>query len=143
MPDKTEKSAAPKVIKWTEEEWASVANHLFDQKGAVLLSSPRLEEIRAKDVFLAQEALPEDRHRKLISIAQGFQGIRDRLSTIFQHMNHAQQGSAAGVPAPDAQAAAPAVDAAANAGPAALANAPAENEQKSPGREKKPQAQQA
>ncbi len=71
MPDKTEKSAAPKVIKWTEEEWSSVANHLFGQKGAVLLSSPRLEEIRAKDVFLAQEALPEDRHRKLISIAQG------------------------------------------------------------------------
>src|SRR5215217_9591361 len=91
MPDKTEKSAAPKVIKWTEEEWASVANHLFDQKGAVLLSSPKLEEIRAKDVFLAQEALPEDRHRKLISIAQGFQGIRDRLSTIFHGMNKVRQ----------------------------------------------------
>ena len=91
MPDKTEKSAAPKVIKWTEEEWASVANHLFEQKGAVLLSSPRLEEIRAKDVFIAQEALPEDRHRKLISIAQGFQGIRDRLSTIFQNMNKVRQ----------------------------------------------------
>ena len=91
MPDKTEKPAAPKVIKWTEEEWASVANHLFEQKGAVLLSSPRLEEIRAKDVFMAQEALPEDRHRKLISIAQGFQGIRDRLSTIFQNMNKVRQ----------------------------------------------------
>jgi len=91
MPDKTEKSAAPKVIKWTEDEWASVANHLFEQKGAVLLSSPRLEEIRAKDVFMAQEALPEDRHRKLISIAQGFQGIRDRLSTIFQGMNKVRQ----------------------------------------------------
>src|ERR1700712_856375 len=106
MPDKTEKSAAPKVIKWTEEEWASVANHLFGQKGAVLLSSPRLEEIRAKDVFLAQEALPEDRHRKLISIAQGFQGIRDRLSTIFQGMSQAQQGLPASTPAAAAQAAA-------------------------------------
>jgi len=143
MPDKTEKSAAPKVIKWTEEEWASVANHLFDQKGAVLLSSPRLEEIRAKDVFLAQETLPEDRHRKLISIAQGFQGIRDRLSTIFQHMNHAQQGNANGMPAPDVQAAPPPVPAAGNAGPAGPASLPMENDQKTQGREKKLQAQQA
>jgi hypothetical protein len=91
MPDKTEKAASTKVIKWTEEEWASVANHLFAQKGPALLSSPGLEEIRAKDVFLAQEALSEDRHRKLISIAQGFQGIRHRLAAIFEGMNEARQ----------------------------------------------------
>ena len=117
MPDKIEKSAAPKVIKWTEEEWASVANHLFGQKGAVLLSSPRLEEIRAKDVFLAQEALPEDRHRKLISIAQGFQGIRDRLSTIFQGMSH-EQGLAESTPAPEAPAPAAPAEAATERRPA-------------------------
>ena len=145
MPDKTEKSAAPKVIKWTEEEWASVANHLFDQKGAVLLSSPRLEEIRAKDVFLAQETLPEDRHRKLISIAQGFQGIRDRLSTIFQHMNHEQQGktNTTPAPAPDAQADAPVPDAIERSAPAASANPAVESEPKTHAREKKPAPQQA
>jgi outer membrane biosynthesis protein TonB len=143
MLDKIEKSASPKVIKWTEEEWASVANHLFGQKGAVLLSSPRLEEIRAKDVFLAQEALPEDRHRKLISIAQGFQGIRDRLSTIFQGMSHAQQGLPGGTPAPDVQVAAPAVDAGEAGADASVSEAPAGNDRKTHGREKKPQAQQA
>lgn len=146
MPDKTEKSAAPKVIKWTEEEWASVANHLFDQKGTVLLSSPRLEEIRAKDVFLAQEALPEDRHRKLISIAQGFQGIRDRLSTIFQNMNQAQQGGKDGTPAPVVQlvqaTAAPVADAADDGKAAGVRSPHAEDEQKNPGRERKPQPQQ-
>jgi hypothetical protein len=143
MPDKIEKSASPKVIKWTEEEWASVANHLFGQKGAVLLSSPRLEEIRAKDVFLAQEALPEDRHRKLISIAQGFQGIRDRLSTIFQGMSQAQQGLPASTPAPAAQAAAPAVDAADAGDDAGVSEAPSGNDRKNHAREKKTHTQQA
>ena len=137
MPDKTEKSAAPKVIKWTEEEWASVANHLFEQKGAVLLSSPRLEEIRAKDVFMAQETLPEDRHRKLISIAQGFQGIRDRLSTIFQNMNKVRQDDLF----KREQAAAAPENGTANLAPEATAPkaAPAQPSRRS-GRDKAPQA---
>ena len=141
MPDKTEKSVSPKVIKWTEEEWASVANHLFDQKGAVLLSSSRLEEIRAKDVFLAQDALPEDRHRKLISIAQGFQGIRDRLSTIFQNMSRSGQD----LPADIRPVEAPAVTAAfvdADAGETAGAtSAHAGNGRNHQGREKRPPPQ--
>ena len=135
MPDKTEKSAAPKVIKWTEEEWSSVANHLFGQKGAVLLSSPRLEEIRAKDVFLAQEALPEDRHRKLISIAQGFQGIRDRLSTIFQGMSQARQDDLFKREQAQAVPAAPAMT-------QVVASEPTQ-EQRRPVRERKPRAQEA
>jgi hypothetical protein len=143
MPDKTEKTATPKVIKWTEEEWASVANHLFDQKGAVLLSSPRLEEIRAKDVFLAQEALPEDRHRKLISIAQGFQGIRDRLSTIFQGMSRDGQNLPSESRPADVATAAPAPEAAGADEAASVADAPAGNSRNSQGREKRPHPQQA
>ena len=139
MPDKTEKSAAPKVIKWTEEEWASVANHLFGQKGAVLLSSPRLEEIRAKDVFLAQETLPEDRHRKLISIAQGFQGIRDRLSTIFQGMGQASQNELFNQSQPQQQPDAPATESA----PAETQDIQPGQEQKRPVRERKPRGHDA
>jgi hypothetical protein len=149
MPDKTEKAASTKVIKWTEEEWASVANHLFAEKGPALLSSPGLEEIRAKDVFLAQEALPEDRHRKLISIAQGFQGIRHRLAAIFEGMNEARQNDLFRRDHPEAGAATQP----ANAGEAgearpeqaavavereeAVASLP-EQEMKKPAREKKP-----
>lgn len=143
MPDKTEKSAAPKVIKWTEEEWASVANHLFEQKGAVLLSSPRLEEIRAKDVFMAQETLPEDRHRKLISIAQGFQGIRDRLSTIFQNMNKVRQDDLfkreQEVATTDADAAGAAVTAPAPAAEPAPAQPASPQPSRRSGRDKTPQ----
>jgi len=143
MPDKTEKSAAPKVIKWTEEEWASVANHLFDQKGAVLLSSPRLEEIRAKDVFLAQEALPEDRHRKLISIAQGFQGIRDRLSTIFQQMNHAHQTGQHGTAALETQPAALVADIGNVAEPASAGKSRTDDADGNQAHDRKPPSQQA
>ena len=142
MPDKTEKSAAPKVIKWTEEEWASVANHLFGQKGAVLLSSPRLEEIRAKDVFLAQETLPEDRHRKLISIAQGFQGIRDRLSTIFQGMSQASQNDLFNRAQPQQEQPVAATEAAA-VEPAQAHDLQPGQEQKRPIRERKPRGQDA
>ena len=150
MPDKTEKAASTKVIKWTEEEWASVANHLFEQKGAALLSSPGLEEIRAKDVFLAQETLPEDRHRKLISIAQGFQGIRHRLATIFESMNQARQNDlfrrehpqAGAAPEPEskaeAAAASPHADFTVEHDNAAAAPAATQG-MKKPGREKKAQ----
>ncbi len=143
MPDKTEKSVAPKVIKWTEEEWSSVANHLFGQKGAVLLSSPRLEEIRAKDVFLAQEALPEDRHRKLISIAQGFQGIRDRLSTIFQGMSQARQDDPVKREQVEQGEAAPAMTEVQASEPADDSDTQPALEPKRPGRERKPRSQEA
>jgi hypothetical protein len=71
------------VIKWTEEEWSKIALWLVQRKGAGLLTSGRLEDIKARDVFEAQEVLPEERHRKQISIAQGFQGIRVRLGELF------------------------------------------------------------
>lgn len=87
MPRKPETAAAPTVIKWTEEEWERIASHLLQMKGRQLLNSPELEEVKAKDVFNAQEALPESRHRKLISISQGFQAIRQRLHSILQKLD--------------------------------------------------------
>ncbi|MEC4723825.1 hypothetical protein RY831_32425 [Noviherbaspirillum sp. CPCC 100848] len=91
MPRKPEPVAAPAVIKWTEEEWELIARRLLDIKGPELLQSAQLEEVKAKDVFLAQECLPEDRHRKLISISQGFQAIRQRLHGILQKVRDAAQ----------------------------------------------------
>lgn len=74
------------VIKWTEDEWEAVASRLLDAHGPALLSSPNLEEVKAKDVFIAQEVLPKGRHRKLISISQGFAGSRLRLHGILQKL---------------------------------------------------------
>jgi hypothetical protein len=92
MPRKPEPVAAPAVIKWTEEEWESIARRLLDVKGRELLQSAQLDEVKAKDVFLAQDdALPEDRHRKLISISQGFQAIRQRLHGILQKVGSSAQ----------------------------------------------------
>ncbi|MEC4723554.1 hypothetical protein RY831_30920 [Noviherbaspirillum sp. CPCC 100848] len=91
MPRKPEPVAAPAVIKWTEEEWELIARRLLDIKGPELLQSAQLEEVKAKDVFLAQECLPEVRHRKLISISQGFQAIRQRLHGILQKVRDAAQ----------------------------------------------------
>lgn len=87
MPRKPEPVTAPAVIKWTEEEWELIAKRLLDLKGPDLLQSAQLDEIKAKDVFLAQDALPESRHRKLISISQGFQAIRQRLHGILQKLD--------------------------------------------------------
>jgi hypothetical protein len=91
MPRKPEPVAAPAVIKWTEEEWESIARRLLAVKGRELLQSAQLDEVKAKDVFLAQEALPEERHRKLISISQGFQAIRQRLHGILQKVGNTAQ----------------------------------------------------
>lgn len=87
MPRKPETAAAPTVIKWTEEEWEKIASRLLEMKGGQLLKSSQLEEIKAKDVFNAQEVLSESRHRKLISISQGFQAIRQRLHSILQKLD--------------------------------------------------------
>lgn len=84
MSRKTEPAAAPSVIKWTEDEWQMIASRLLEEKGRSLLESTQLEEVKAKDVFHAQSVLPESRHRKLISISQGFQAIRQRLHGIMQ-----------------------------------------------------------
>ncbi|WP_194727378.1 hypothetical protein [Noviherbaspirillum malthae] len=71
-----------------------VASHLLEEKGRGLLESTQLEEVKAKDVFNAQSVLPESRHRKLISLSQGFQAIRQRLHGIMQKLaaipQHAQ-----------------------------------------------------
>jgi hypothetical protein len=99
MPSKSQSSTALKVIKWTEEEWKAVAGRLLDMKGRDLLSSSDLQEVKAKDVFLAQEALSADRHRKLISISQGFQAIRQRLHDLFETMVVPAQPTGAGNPA--------------------------------------------
>lgn len=84
MTTKTKLPSPSTVIKWTEEEWELIAKELYTVMGPTLLSSDTLEEIKAKDVFVAQErALPENRHRKLISISQGFQAVREKLKVIF------------------------------------------------------------
>ncbi|KRB74244.1 hypothetical protein [Noviherbaspirillum sp. Root189] len=76
--------ASSTVIKWTDEEWELIAKQLYTTIGTALLSSDTLDEVKAKDVFLAQEtALPDNRHRKLISIYQGFQSVREKLKGIF------------------------------------------------------------
>ncbi|MEC4723756.1 hypothetical protein RY831_32040 [Noviherbaspirillum sp. CPCC 100848] len=87
MPRKPESVAAPAVIKWTEEEWELIAKRLLEVKGRDILKSAQLDEVKAKDVFLAQDALPKARHRKLISLSQGFQAIRQRLHGIMQKMD--------------------------------------------------------
>ncbi|KRB85195.1 hypothetical protein [Noviherbaspirillum sp. Root189] len=91
MPNKADQSSRTAPIKWTDDEWVKIANQLLLEKGDSLLSSKRLEEIKAKDVFNAQELFPEDRHRKLVSIAQGFEGIREKLRPIFQRLGQARQ----------------------------------------------------
>jgi hypothetical protein len=91
MPRKPETAAAPTVIKWTEEEWERIASRLLEMKGRQLLKSPQLEEVKAKDVFNAQEVLSDARHRKLISISQGFQAIRQRLHSILQKLDALSQ----------------------------------------------------
>lgn len=91
MPNKADQSSRTAPIKWTDDEWMKIANQLLSEKGDSLLSSKRLEEIKAKDVFNAQELLSEDRHRKLVSIAQGFEGIREKLRPIFQRLGQARQ----------------------------------------------------
>lgn len=92
--------ATPAAIKWTDEEWSRIADRLYGEKGDALLRSENLEEIKARDVFEAQQALPVERHRKLISIAQGFQGIRSRLHTIFVKRQEQRLAAGSGQEAP-------------------------------------------
>jgi hypothetical protein len=84
MATKMKPPAPSTVIKWTDGEWELIAKQLYTTLGPALLSSNTLDDVKAKDVFLAQEAaLPDNRHRKLISIYQGFQSVREKLKGIF------------------------------------------------------------
>lgn len=58
------------------------------------MCSLELQKLRAKDVFVAQAVLPEDRHRELVSIAQRFSGIQARLDALTQKLSDGKQGSA-------------------------------------------------
>lgn len=58
------------------------------------MRAPDLQKIKAKDVFVAQAVLPENRHRKLVSIAQGFAGIRARLEALTPKLSHSEQATA-------------------------------------------------
>lgn len=71
-------------IKWTEEEWNKIAVQLYQLKGDHALASEDVNDIKARDVFEAQNVLPAERRRKQISIAQGFQQIRARLRGLFE-----------------------------------------------------------
>ncbi|SNS52096.1 hypothetical protein SAMN06265795_103191 [Noviherbaspirillum humi] len=89
MARQSEKTASNAIIKWSEEEWQAIAKRLIRMKGEDFARSRDLEEVKAKDIFLAQEVLPEERHRKLISISQGFQASRQRLGHIFEGLDGA------------------------------------------------------
>lgn len=84
MSRKLTKPEVTAVIKWTEEEWGAITDRLLEVHGLPLLSSAALEEIKAKDVFNAQDVLAPNRHRKLISISQGFSASRQRLHALIQ-----------------------------------------------------------
>jgi hypothetical protein len=84
MLDHNESSPGSRVVRWTDDEWARIAGQVSSQKTAEQANPLGLEEVKAKDIFMAQHVLPPDRHRKLVSIAQGFEGVRARLYTILQ-----------------------------------------------------------
>jgi hypothetical protein len=87
----TESVTTARLIRWTADEWTRIASCLCLKKGTVQSALLNLGEVKAKDVFIAQQVLPADRHRKLVSIAQGFDGIRTRLSAILQSLPRAGQ----------------------------------------------------
>jgi hypothetical protein len=91
MPTKIESSTTPRSVRWTDDEWTRIVSYLYSKKGTVRLALSTLGEVKAKDVFVAQQVLPVDRHRKLVSIAQGFEGIRTRLSAILQSLPQGSQ----------------------------------------------------
>lgn len=84
MPNDTNQKPVSTLIRWTEDEWRTIARELRAKQGVEPIRALDLQKMKARDVFVAQEALPEDRHRKLASIAQGFAGIRARLNTLTQ-----------------------------------------------------------
>lgn len=84
MPTEITTSAHASPIKWTDDEWNKIAVQLYQLKGTDVLASAGVNDIKARDVFEAQNVLPAGRRRKHISIAQGFQQIRARLRGLFE-----------------------------------------------------------
>lgn len=82
MPDNSGKSLVATSIRWTASEWGQLAHRLCINRGSEAMGMLALHTIKAEDVFLAQDVLPADRHRKLVSIAQGFNAIRARLKAV-------------------------------------------------------------
>ena len=93
MPNDTDQRTVSTLIRWTEDEWRTVARHLCAKQGGEPMGALDLQKLKARDVFVAQEVLPEDRHRTLASIAQGFAGIRARLDALTQCVPDAEQVS--------------------------------------------------
>ena len=91
MPDTSQSSPLSPFIRWTDDEWLQITRHLFIKRGDQHLQSFDLQIIKARDVFLAQEVLLPERHRKLVSIAQGMKSIRERLSAVAQNLPHGDQ----------------------------------------------------
>jgi hypothetical protein len=79
MLNDTNQTTVSTLIRWTEDEWHTIARHLCAKQSGELMRALNLQKMKARDVFVAQEVLSKDRHRKLASIAQGFAGIRARL----------------------------------------------------------------
>ncbi|MBK4739163.1 hypothetical protein [Noviherbaspirillum pedocola] len=86
MPTEITTSVHTTPIKWNEDEWNKIAVQLYQLKGTHALASEGVNDIKAKDVFEAQNVLPAERRRKQISIAQGFQQIRERLRGLFERV---------------------------------------------------------
>lgn len=84
-------SPGSRVVRWTDDEWAQIASHLYTQVGTLRFGLSDFRELKAKDVFLAQRVLPEVRHRKLVSIAQAFGGIQTKLSAVLQSCPRSSQ----------------------------------------------------
>jgi hypothetical protein len=84
MPNNTDQRTVSALIRWTEDEWRKIARRLCAKQGGEPMHALDLQKIKARDVFVAQEVLPEVRQRKLASIAQGFAGIWVRLEALTQ-----------------------------------------------------------
>lgn len=83
-------------VRWTDEEWQAIAAYIVANRGDANAAAIDVADIKAKDVFLAQDVLPEPRRRKLISIQQGFEVSRQRLRAQLDAL-----------PAPETKASAP------------------------------------
>lgn len=94
MPNDTNHTTVPTFIRWTEDEWRTIARALCVKQGVEPMRALDLQKIKARDVFVAQEVMPEDRHRPLASIAQGFAGIRARLDALTQRVPDGEQVTA-------------------------------------------------
>jgi hypothetical protein len=94
MPNNTNQKTMSALIRWTEDEWRTIARELCAKQGGESMRALDLLKIKARDVFVAQEVLPEDRHRNLASLAQGFAGIRARLDALTQRVPDGEQVTA-------------------------------------------------